>query len=66
MEEMDATRYSTSEAAAQLGVSPSTLRRYLKEGFLTEPGWGRVGRRRQREYDETWIQAAKAQLRKAS
>ncbi|MFW8744934.1 helix-turn-helix domain-containing protein [Mesorhizobium japonicum] len=52
-------QYSTAEAAALLGVSPSTLRRYCGDGTLPEPGWIRVGRRRQRAYSDDWIREAR-------
>jgi excisionase family DNA binding protein len=53
---------TTSAVAERLGVSASTVRRYIKDGYLPEPGWGRVGRRRQRIYSEGWVRAAEEKL----
>ncbi|MDR2380843.1 MAG: helix-turn-helix domain-containing protein [Bifidobacteriaceae bacterium] len=54
---------STSQVAVALGVSPATVRRYIKEGFLPEPGWVNRGRRRERSYSPEWVQAAVRKLR---
>jgi excisionase family DNA binding protein len=56
------TGLTTSAVAERLGVSPSTVRRYIKDNFLPEPGWGKVGRRRQRIYSEDWVRAAEEKL----
>lgn len=53
---------TTSAVAERLGVSPSTVRRYIKDNYLPEPGWGKVGRRRQRIYSEDWVRAAEEKL----
>ena len=53
---------TTSKVAERLGVSPSTVRRYIKEKYLPEPDWGKVGRRRQRIYSESWVRAAEEKL----
>ncbi len=53
---------STSEVAAALDVSPSTVRRYLKEKILPEPGWTRKGRRKERGYSQEWLVEAKRTL----
>lgn len=50
--------YSTKAVADILGVAPSTVRRYISDGFLPEPGWVRVGRRRQRQYSQEWVRRA--------
>ena len=54
--------YSTSEVAAALKVSPATVRRWMKEGFLPEPGWTKTGRRRQRAYGAGWLADAREKL----
>ncbi|MDR1117892.1 MAG: MerR family DNA-binding transcriptional regulator [Bifidobacteriaceae bacterium] len=54
---------STSEVASALGVSPATVRRYIKEGFLPEPGWVTKGRRKERGYSPEWVEAALQKLR---
>ena len=61
----DHTSYTTSQAARILGVSPQTLRRYITSGQLPEPGWGRMGLKKQREFTQEWIDAAQ-QWMKAS
>lgn len=53
---------TTGAVAERLGVSPSTVRRYIKDKYLPEPGWGKVGRRRQRTYSEDWVRAAEEKL----
>jgi excisionase family DNA binding protein len=58
-------KYTTSEVAAMLDVSPSTIRRWLKEKFLPEPGWGRNGRRKQRLFSDAWVASARRKLEKA-
>lgn len=55
--------YTTSEVARELGVTDSTVRRYVTTGFLPEPGWHRRGKRRERRYTEQWLTAAKQALR---
>lgn len=54
--------YSTKEVAGQLGVAEGTVRRYITDGFLPEPGWISRGRRRERRYSEAWVSAAKSKL----
>jgi hypothetical protein len=50
------------EAAAALGMSPSALRRAILDGYFSEPGVIRIGRRRQRSFSPEWIAAAKKKL----
>lgn len=54
--------YSTAEVAALLDVSPSTVRRWIKEGFAPEPGWAKSGRRKQREYTDGWLATVRQSL----
>lgn len=54
--------YSSGQVAERLGVSENTLRRYIREGFLDEPGWERVGRRKKRSYEEPWVVEAERKL----
>lgn len=54
--------YSTSEVARLLGVTDATVRRYVATGFLPEPGWVRVGRRRHRQYSKSWVENARRKL----
>lgn len=60
--EKSETTYTTSEVARELGVTDGTVRRYITSGFLPEPGWHRQGKRRQRQYTEAWVKAAKRAL----
>jgi DNA-binding transcriptional MerR regulator len=60
--EQGQTGLTTAAVAARLGVSPSTVRRYIKENYLPEPGWGKVGRKNQRVYTEAWVRAAEKKL----
>jgi DNA-binding transcriptional MerR regulator len=53
---------TTQTAAALLGVAPSTLRSYIKQKVLDDPGLLRVGRRLQRGYTEEYIAQARRQL----
>ena len=55
---MSQKAYTTSEVAKILGVSPSTLRRYVSSGSLPEPGWTKQGLRKQRAYSEAWVDNA--------
>lgn len=55
--------YTPAETAAELGVNVSTLRNYVLRGELPEPGWVRVGRKRQRSYPKDWIDNAKLVLK---
>lgn len=55
-------QFTPSEAAVLLGVQPSTLRGYVLRGELAEPGWMRVGKKRQRSYGRQWIDDARKVL----
>lgn len=58
--------FTTSEVGEQLGVSGSTVRRYITSGLLPEPGWTRQGLKKQRKYDLRWVENAKRTLREAN
>ena len=54
------------EACARLGISRSSLLRYLAEGFLTEPPFVKQGRgKKVRYFTETWYEINLALLRRA-
>jgi len=53
---------STADAAAALGVSDSTVRRWISSGYLPEPGWSRKGARKARAFDRKWIDAARKKI----
>lgn len=57
----DAT-LTTAAVAAALGVSASTVRRWITTDYLPEPGWTHHGRRRQRAFTDAWLQGARAKL----
>jgi DNA-binding transcriptional MerR regulator len=54
---------TTSQVAEELGVTAGTVRRYISDKILPEPGWTYRGRRKQRAYSPSWVEDAKRALR---
>jgi DNA-binding transcriptional MerR regulator len=55
--------YKTSEVAARLRVAPTTVRRWINDGFLPEPGIWAQGRKRERSYSESWVVSAEKKIK---
>ena len=51
------------EACERLGVSRSTLLRYIKEGIVSEPPRAKQGRTKYRYFPEAWYKANEAKVK---
>ena len=50
------------EAAAILGISTASLRRYIADGTLDEPPRVKFGKGMRKVYDDAWLEKAKIKI----
>jgi len=52
------------EASKRLGISRATLKRYIDNGFFTQPKWHRQGvKQKVRYFDEAWYRINEKKLK---